>query len=245
MTDIAIEIRNIREVHLKGGVVFDGFPSIGLANTIASECLIQSQKAELVAILDSTSFPALSVVRGGRPGFPARVYANEAQGLAVFVSELILDPSLHKPVANKMFDWAQQSGCELFISAAGVPYESQDPQAAPQVYAVCSTKHASEMASAAGIVVLENGSVSGIPAVLLNEGSWRNIDVIVLMVRVLKDAPDFRAGAAVAETLSKLLPSMSCDVGSLLRQAEITEMTLKKIMAEQAASSVGQQEMYG
>src|ERR1044071_2272414 len=105
LTENAIEIRNIREVRLKGGVVIDGFPSIGLANTIASECLIQSQKAELVAIIDSRSFPALSVVRAGRPGFPARVYANQSQGIAVFVSELILDPSLHRAVANMMLNW--------------------------------------------------------------------------------------------------------------------------------------------
>lgn len=245
MTQDVIKIRNIRDVRLKGGVMIDGFPSFGLANTIASECLIQSQKTELVGVLDSPSFPALSVIRAGRPNFPARIYANEAQGLAVFVSELILDPSLYGPVANMMLNWSVERGCELVISAAGVPHDSQDSPAQHQVYAACSTQRASEMASAAGITVLENGSVSGIPAVLLNEGAWRNIDAIVLMVKVLKDAPDFRAGAAVAETFGKLVPSMSCDVGSLLRQAEITEMTLKKIMSDQPSSSLGQQEMYG
>ena len=35
-----------------------------------------------------------------------------------------------------------------------------------------------------------------------------NFDVIVLLVKVLKDAPDFRAAAVISETISKLIPSI-------------------------------------
>jgi predicted ATP-grasp superfamily ATP-dependent carboligase len=42
---------------------------------------------------------------------------------------------------------------------------------------------------------LPNGSLTGIPALLLNEGTRLNKAVIVLSVKVLKDAPDFRAAA--------------------------------------------------
>ena len=60
-----IEIRTIKEVNLKGGTVIDGFPSIGLINAIASGCFIHSLKNELVAVLDSLGFPALSVIYNG------------------------------------------------------------------------------------------------------------------------------------------------------------------------------------
>ena len=40
---------------------------------------------------------------------------------------------------------------------------------------------------------LRVGTVTGIPAILLNEGSMTNLDVIVFLVNVLRDVPDFRA----------------------------------------------------
>lgn len=241
-------MRKIKDVSLNGGIVVDGFPSIGLANAIASECLIHSLKTELVAVLDSPSFPALSVIRKAAPGFPARVYANEDLKLGIFVSELNLDASLYRPVAGTLLKWASDNGCELVISAAGVPYEGPEvgTENEPKVFAVASTANALKRLKKAGIPTLESGSITGIPAILLNEGAWKNFDVIVLLVRVLKDVPDFRAGAAVAEALSKLAPGASCDIASLLKEAEGTERMLKKIRSEQAAETLRQQqEMYG
>ena len=44
-----------------------------------------------------------------------------------------------------------------------------------------------------GIPQLPNGSITGIPALLLNESRWINLDVVVLLVKVLRNTPDFRA----------------------------------------------------
>ena len=38
---------------------------------------LHSLKTELVAVLDSPGFPALSIIRNTTPNFPARIYANE------------------------------------------------------------------------------------------------------------------------------------------------------------------------
>ena len=54
-----------------------------------------------------------------------------------------------------------------------------------------------------------------------------------MLVKVLKDSPDFRAGTVLSETVSKLVPGASCDVRSLLREAESIEKGLRKIRAEQ------------
>ena len=83
-TDSPIEIREVKKVNLKGGTVIDGFPSVGLANAIASECFVHSLTTELVAVLDSPGFPSLSIIQNGTPNFPARIYANEEWKLAFF-----------------------------------------------------------------------------------------------------------------------------------------------------------------
>ena len=245
MADPRIEIRKLRNVNLKSGIVVDGFPSVGLANAIASECLIHSLKTELVAVIDSPAFPPLSIIKNAMPQFPARVYANEDLKLAMFVSELNLDPSLFRPVANMIIDWSLSSNCDLIVSAAGIPYEDgETPQNSPQVLAVASTSNALKKAAEAGIPAALSTSVTGIPAILLNEGTWRNYDVIVLLVKVVRDAPDFRAGAAIAEALAKVAPGASCDIPALLKEAEVMEKTLKKIRSTQA-SPAEKEQMYG
>jgi uncharacterized protein len=247
MTDSLIEVRKIKDVKLHGGILLDGFPSVGLANAIASECLIHSMKTEFVAILDSPAFPPLSVIRGSQPSFPARIYANEEIKLGMFVSELNLDPALYRPVAELMLQWAHTNGCDLIISGAGIPYESSEQgETEVEVYATGSTARAVKKFEDAGIKRLGSGSVVGIPAILLNEGTWRKLDVIVLLVKVLKDAPDFRAGAAIAEAITKLVPGATCDIGALLHEADVTEKTLRQLRSEQPpAGGAGQPEMYG
>jgi predicted ATP-grasp superfamily ATP-dependent carboligase len=64
------------------------------------------------------------------------------------------------------------------------------------------------------------------------------------MVKVVRDMPDFRAGAAVAEALAKLAPGASCDVPALLKEAETMEKTLKRIRSEQHAT-VPKETFYG
>lgn len=235
-------------MNLKSGIVVDGFPSVGLANAIASECLIHTIKTELVAHIDSPVFPPLSIIREAMPSFPARVYANEELKIAMFVSELNLDPLMFRPVANMMLDWSINSNCDLIISAAGVPYgEAEDQAEAPKVYAAGSTARALKRAADAGIPEALNGSVAGIPAILLNEGAWRNFDVLVLLVKVMRDAPDFRAGAAIAEAVAKLAPGITCDVPTLLKQAEIMEGTLRRLRSDQQQQPLPHktEQMYG
>lgn len=68
--------------------------------------------------------------------------------------------------------------------------------------------------------------------------------MIVLLVRVVRDAPDFRAGAAIAEAIALLAPGASCDVAALLKEAEAMEKTLKKIRSVQALPEHKTEQMY-
>lgn len=242
LTEPEIKLLKVKDINLAGGILVDGFPSVGLANAIASECMVHSQKAELAGVMDSPAFPALSIVRSAMPHFPTRLYVNLELKLAMFVSELNLDPTLFRPVALAMLQWAEESGCSLVISAAGIP-QDDDSEVDSQVYAVGSTPRVLKRAAEAGIPPMISGTITGIPAILLNEAFVKNLDVMVLLVGVRKDAPDFRAAAAIAVALSKLVPGALCDVESLIHEAEIIEDSMKKARKDQTASPV--REMYG
>jgi uncharacterized protein len=109
------------------------------------------------------------------------------------------------------------------------------PTLPTDIYAVTSTESAARIITESSnyFTHLRGGTVTGIPAILLNEGAMTNLDVIVFLVDVLRDAPDFRAAAVVSETVSRIVPNLSCDIGALMVEAQIIENRMKNVRAEQ------------
>jgi len=103
------------------------------------------------------------------------------------------------------------------------------------IYAVTSTEAAAKliMKPSNDFTPLRVGTVTGIPAILLNEGALTNLDVIVFLVNVLRDVPDFRAAAIVSEAISRVVPNLSCDIDGLMVEAQIIEKRMKNVRAEQ------------
>ena len=141
------------------------------------------------------------MIYNGTQNFPARIYANEDLTIAFVVSELYLDQSLYYSVSRAIFRWAKQDECELVITAGTISVdESKRSGIKPDkysVYAVGSTQCANEKLKKVQVAREFNGSVSGIPALLLNEGAWTNFDVIVFLAESLKDVSEIRGAAAV------------------------------------------------
>jgi uncharacterized protein len=75
---------------------------------------------ELVSVVDSAEFPALSIITNSIPQFPARLYVNEDLKLAIFISELNIFPEIQKDMANAILEWSVEHQCMLIISASGI-----------------------------------------------------------------------------------------------------------------------------
>lgn len=213
----------------------DGFPSAGLLNAIASECLIRSSGTELFAVIDSPEFPPLSIISNSMPHFPARLHVNEGLRVAFFISEFNIDPRMQSTMGKKILGWAMQNECKLIVSAAGIlgpkqnSGENTSTISEQNIFAVTSTPSAANIAKANNFIQLQSGTIGGIPATLLNEGSLLGLDVIVLLVNTMPDAPDFRASALISNAVTKLVPGLSCDIASLLGEAETVENKIKQI----------------
>lgn len=224
-----ITVREIQKVDVKGGFLIDGFPYTGLANAIATESLVNNtSQFELVGILDSDLFPPISVVREERPNFPSRIIVNKDLKVAVFSSYLTPHESIHREVARTMLQWAKENGISYIVSSSAIKSDEN----APVVIGVASTEHAKKKLKDANIPVLRNGTVPGIPGILLNEGALDNINVIVLMCQAKESGPDYRAGAEICMAMAELVPGVSCDLKSLLDEAEVIEEHLKQTEKE-------------
>jgi len=252
---MSIEVQKLnknKEINIQGGVVLDGFPSTSLVNAIASECLIRSVGTELVAVLDSPDFPPVSLVNDHIPQFPARLYVNEGLKISFFISELNIHPALQKIVAKTILEWTIENESRMIISAAGMPNiinddnqasdatntghittNTNDEHSLSQVLAVSSTESGSKIIKDQGFQQLKSGTVTGIPGTLLNEGSLIGLDVIVFLVNTIRDAPDFRAAALVSTAVSKLIPSVYCDIGALMVEAQVVEDRMRMVRENQ------------
>jgi len=123
-----IRIKELIPMNLEGGYLIDGFPSVGFTSAIATESLIHTSQFELAGIIDSESFPPVSLIKDGKPNYPTRIFVNSDLKVAVFSSYLTLHESLHRKVGRTMLKWAEKHKISLILSSIAVktPRENEE-----------------------------------------------------------------------------------------------------------------------
>ena len=233
-----VEVRTLKEVDLKGGTIVAAFPSVGLVSTISATYLIQMLPVDQVCALESEDFPSVSMIYAKKPKFPARVYASPGHKLAIFICEMPLPTRIHRAVAYALMDWAKAQGCRQIISLEGLPMEGDGPvPEGPGVWGVGSTDRARKELADHKIDQLETGMIAGVAGVLLNEGRWRNVDVIALLAEARPDLPDAHAAVSLVHALDELLPDVDVDLGPLKEQSRQLEEYLQRLKAQAAPAT--------
>ncbi|TBR08320.1 MAG: proteasome assembly chaperone family protein [Candidatus Nitrosotenuis sp.] len=232
-------IKELKPINIEGGFLIDGFPSIGFTSAIASESLMHASPYELVGFVDSLDFPTVSIIKDGVPNYATRIFVNEGLKVGVFTSYLTISDPHHRSVARLMLRWAKKHKCSLVVSSAPIRVQTENKD---QVIAAGSTPAAREKIKQAGMIVLQNGTIPGVPGALLNEGMLSGQDVAVVLVDVDESGPDFRSSLRLCMAMSKILPGVSCDLGLMQKQTEIVE---KEIREREKETSALKESMYG
>ena len=223
---------------MRGGTVVAAFPSVGLVSTITATYLITMLPVDQVTALESPDFPSLSMIYAKKPKFPARVYASREQKIAIFICEVPLPMIAHRPVAYALLKWAKDHGVRQIVPLEGLPAPPDAPLSGePPIWGVGSTDRARAELDKYGIQQLESGMIAGVSGVLLNEGRWRNVEVIALLAEARLGLPDASAAVALTRTLDTLLPELTVDLGPLKESAKALEDQLMKLK-EQAKSTL-------
>jgi len=218
-----IKIKELKTLNLEDGYLIDGFPSVGFSSAIASESMIHTSKFELAGVIDSDIFPPISIIKDGKPNYPSRIFVNEDLKVGIFLSYLTLDQSLHRTVAKTMLKWAKKHKIGLIVSSVAVKSQKGNEE----VMGIGNTDSARAKIKEAGLKVLEHGTIPGIPAILLNEGSMTDQDVIVIIFHADGKGPDFKSSAQICVAMSQLIPGASCNIPSLQQEAEKAEVVIK------------------
>ena len=240
----SVKIHEIVKQNLKGAVLIDGFPSIGLVGTIVANFLINTLKLEQIGIIDSPRFPAISVVKDGEPHSPMRLYSGEqvcndgtCNQVVVCVSEFTPPAEITKDLVNSLLDWAEKNGCTKVISAEGFNSGPKEKGKENEIYGITSTEGSRVWIKEAKVKPFTYGTVGGITGALLNEGKIRKMNVLGLLAEVSEDLPDARAAASVIKAIDELLLAIELDPEPLLKEAESLEQEVK-VVRDQAPPEV-------
>jgi len=240
----SITIHDLSKEKLKGAILIDGFPGVGLVGTIVANFLINTLKLKQIGVIDSQKFPPISVIKDGDPHNPMRLYSGEqicndgtCNQVVVCVSEFTPPSDITKELVRSLLDWAEKKGCTKIISAEGFTSAPKTKNEINEIYGITSTKAARKWIKDAKVKPFLYGTVGGITGVMLNEGKIRNINVLGLLAEVSEDLPDSRAAANVIKAIDELLLAIDLDPDPLLKEAEKLEKELKMVR-EQAPPEV-------
>ncbi len=227
-----------------GAAVLSSFPSAGLAATVAAHYVIRALGLPRIGTLDSPDSPPIAVVQNGEVQPPIRIYGRP--DLAVVVSEFPPTIAATSSIAAAILDGAEAHKARTVICLEGVvPHPVDDESAETErpeetVWAVVARRNPSavKFLESARLRFLEDGVIGGVSGALLVSGLRREVPVSTLLVsaRDTVGYPDHRAGAALIETLDRLLPELKIDTGPLRSQAEMIERVLRAAMKQRPAA---------
>jgi uncharacterized protein len=227
-----------------GNVVLSSFPSAGLATTVAGHYIVRALKLPRIGRFDSPDLSPVAVVQGGEVNPTIRVYGRADLGLVL--SEFPPTPPQANAIAQTILDAAERRKARMVVCLEGVvPHPvGEDDEAPPpppdaddgeeHVWVAYSRRDPEIVRSFEGTQAkgLEEGVIGGVSGAMLVQGIGRSMPVAALLVsaRSSQGLPDHRAGAALIETLDRLLPELKIDTGPLRKQAEQIEKMLRTAM---------------
>lgn len=234
-----IRIFELKKKDLRGATIIDGFPSVGLVSSISANYLIKVLKMEHIGIMDSPQFPTVSLIRDATPLSPVRIYAGDkgpkGDQIVAFISEFQAPPNLIRPISRTLVDWAIEQRCRMIVSPEGLVVDPEIKDSADisdMVFGIASTPRARELLKENGISQFEEGVISGVAGVLLNEGRKRDFDVLTLLAEAHPDFPDAKAAALVLEAIDRILLGIEFDAKPLFEEAQRIEQHIKEIQKQ-------------
>lgn len=245
MSDLEIQIYEIKRIDLKGATIFNGFPGVGLVSSIVANYLVNTLALQQIGLMDSTAFPSVSLIKDSEPHHPVRIYAGtpphgkRSDKVVVFISEFQPPQTLVKPIAQTVIDWAQDQWCSLIVCPEGLvvereegdPSKDEEKHRTVRVYGVGSTPISRDLFLEPNVLPFTEGVISGVAGILLNEGKRRNFNVISLLAEAHQDYPDARAAAKIIEILDRLMLHTKLDADPLYREAERIEAHIRAMQS--------------
>lgn len=223
-----VEIVETKFVKLDSPVIVEGFPSVGLVGSIATEYLATKLEMEEIGFLRSDRLPPVTIVKDGVPKTPIRVYAKD--NLVVFVSDTAIPENLTYEIARTIVSWSRKHGAKRIISIGGIAREEKPAE--QKLYVVgtdpAEVKEISEKQKATPIKL---GFLTGLLGVLLVESMENSIPAHAYLTDAFIDSPDPKAAAKTLDAIATEL-GLSIETASLVQTSDKIEKKINQLMSQ-------------
>lgn len=176
---ISIEIRELSEIKLRGGVLIDCTSTSSMDRSNLASRLVSHLEMHIAAYVECDSFPTFSTVIDNSPHPPMRIYSNPASKIGLILSDFVPAPEVEKPLGRSILTWAKSKSIGMVVTSV----IGRDDLIEGDLAAIGSTSNCKRRIEYSRIEQVEHLRLTGIPAVLLNEGSWTGFDVIALVIK--------------------------------------------------------------
>ncbi len=234
----SISIVTWEAVDLSQALVVVGFPSFGLASSIAASYLIDSLHLREVGGVLAASFPPMAVVHDGVGSSPVRVFIGDVvcgpdskcEQLCVVHSNMAPKSSILTTVAYAVVAWAKERGAQQVVCLEGLKQEDASGKEI-RVFGAASDADGRKMLGMLKVPPYANGLLVGFGGVALYVARALGQATLSLLVETREGFPDSRGAARLLETLQPLVPLVEINERPLLEQAEIIEAVFRDRIA--------------
>lgn len=224
---------------LSRALVVIGFPSFGLASSIAASYLIDSLHLREVGAVLAPSFPPTAVVHDGVASSPVRVFIGDVicgpdgtcEQLCVVHSNMAPKPGILTPVAFALVRWAREHGARQIVSLGGLKQEGA-PAKDTRVFGAASDPDGRKMLDMLKVPPYADSLLAGLGGVALYAARAVGQPALSILVETREGFPDARGAARLLEALQPLVPLVKIDERPLLEQAEIIEAISRDQLAK-------------
>lgn len=222
------EIIRYADCDYKDPIAIVGFPGVGLAGSILAGFVIRELNMDVIAGITSRDFPPYTLIRGGNPYPPLRIYGHKSAGshndLVIATSEMSLKPEQFYDVCTALMDLFRELKIKNIIALEGIPQFDDNNT----IFACGTTPSSKEKIKMLGLTELEEGMVRGLTGIMLYEGFHNRTDVLAVLCPANPTLPDPAAAAKMLEPLSKMIPEFDIDTGPLYQEAKDLENKIKE-----------------
>ncbi len=225
-----VEIKEVEEISVKGGLFIAGFPGAGMAGVIATDYLVHELGMKDVAYVESNLIPPFITVEEGRIQRPVRIYMSKEKNLLTLVGGAFIPSNMVNPLSEALVRWFKEKDLREVMAVAGVTSN----ETVEEHKIVCAaTDDVCQDLSKRGVEIMESGLIGGLAGVLLARCGESGIRGILLMAEAKSDMPDPQAALTLINSLNQFY-SLKIDTSKLLEEAGKMNEQLNKLIEQYA-----------
>lgn len=210
----------------KGPVIIQGFPGIGLIGTISTEYLIEHLNMKQIGTIKAEEIPPLIAIHDEKVVQPLGIFYDEKSNIVV-VHVVANLQGLEWKLGAELNKLAKDLAAKEVVSLEGVSSNIQKDEI--KVYFVSTNNKTTRDKLMKVAEPLKEGVIVGVSAAMLVNKEIANMTCFFAETHM--NLPDSKAAAKLIESLDKYI-GLKVDPAPLLKQAEIFEEKLKKIISQ-------------